>query len=72
MAVYIGILSNRGKVIENDDEALSYAFEKCGIEPTEDWLYVDDEFREMMLEWFYSGDWICTTDVDEEYESTEY
>jgi hypothetical protein len=33
---------------------------------------VDDEFREMMLEWFYSGDWICTTDVDEEYESTEY
>ncbi|MDD2417980.1 MAG: hypothetical protein PHP68_02950 [Oscillospiraceae bacterium] len=58
MAAYVGILSNSGKVLDNDTEALVYAFERCGIEPTESWLYVDEEFGEIMLEWFFSRDWI--------------
>lgn len=59
MSVYIGIFSNKGKVIQNDTEALSYAFEQCGIEPSAEWDRVDPEFREMLLEWFYSGNWVC-------------
>ncbi|MDD2362368.1 MAG: hypothetical protein PHH84_05355 [Oscillospiraceae bacterium] len=65
MAAYVGILSNTGKILDNDEAALAYAFEKCGIEPTESWLYVDDEFGEMMLEWFYSGDWVRYRDIND-------
>lgn len=58
MAGYTGILSNRGKVLETDADALAYAFGRCGIEPSGGWEAVDEEFRRMVLEWYYSGDWI--------------
>lgn len=67
MSVYIGILSNRGKVLEDDADALVYAFEKCGIEPAESWMFVDEEFGEMLLEWFYSGDWIRCSEEDQSF-----
>lgn len=62
MSVYKGIFSNRGKLLENDSDALAYAFEACGIEPADGWRNVDEEFRQMFLEWFYSGDWICSAE----------
>ena len=71
MSVYVGILSNRGRVLESDADALAYAFDKCGIEPSESWLFVDEEFGEMMLDWFYSGDWICCSNEEEAYRKSD-
>lgn len=71
VSTYIGILSNKGKFFENDIDALTYAFEKCGIEPSDGWFFVDQEFSEMLLEWFYSGDWICMTETGDEYSLSE-
>lgn len=64
MAVYVGILSNRGKVIESDADALAYAFEMCGIEPSENYGMTNADFKKCLLEWFYSDDWV-------RYRSTE-
>ena len=63
--IYVGVLSNRGKRFNDEEEALSYAFERLGIMPSGDWIGVDEEFSQMLLEWFYSGDWIVTEDADE-------
>ena len=66
MAVYIGILSNRGKKLDNDASALAYAFDRCGIEPSDQWMDVDEEFQQMLLDWFFSGDWICRFDGEDD------
>ncbi|HHV50934.1 MAG TPA: hypothetical protein GXX54_04425 [Clostridiales bacterium] len=72
LAVYVGILSNKGKMFESDEDALAYAFEMCGIEPSEGWAFVDEEFCEMLLEWFYSGDWIKCSESDDDYFLQDY
>lgn len=59
MAIYIGIQSNAGKFIDNDADALAYAFTCCGIQPYGGWNHVDKEFCSLLLEWFFSGDWLC-------------
>ena len=58
MSVYVGIRSNHGRMFLNDDDALEYAFNTCNIEPSEDVNLVDSDFSEMLLDWFYSYDWI--------------
>lgn len=67
---YVGILSNKGKCFENDAEALSHAFESCGIEPAENWITVNDEFEEFLLGWYFSSDW-DTYRTREEYEAEQ-
>jgi len=51
---YIGIGHERGKYI-GVDEAADYAAKQCGIELTNK---TTEEFRNMFVEWFYSGNWI--------------
>ena len=51
--MYIGIGPEAGKIVEKD-EAFDYAFERC----TNGTLEEQKEFREMLEEWFYSGNWI--------------
>lgn len=50
---YYGIGPEQGKIIE-EDQAFDYALERC-LEGT---LEDQKEFREMLVEWFYSGNWI--------------
>ena len=51
--MYYGIGSEQGKMIE-EDEAFDYALERCLKGTLED----QKEFKEMLVEWFYSGNWI--------------
>lgn len=65
MEIYVGILSNRGRILQGRVRALAYAFEACGIEPAEDWAAVDSGFADMLLEWFFSGDWVLCEDEEQ-------
>lgn len=51
--VYVGIGPEQGKVIE-EDQAFQYALERCLKGTLED----QREFRDMLVEWFYSGNFI--------------
>ena len=55
---YIGIRSEKDTVIE-DDQAYEYALERCLHGTEED----QEEFQKMLVEWFYSGDWIHAEDI---------
>ena len=46
-------MSEDGKIVE-DEKAFTYAFERCTKGTEED----IKEFKEMLVEWFYSGNWI--------------
>lgn len=54
---YIGIRSEKDTVIE-DDQAYEYALERCLHGTVED----REEFQKMLVEWFYSGDWLHEED----------
>lgn len=49
---YEGIGPEQGTVV-NDEDAYAYALERCLSGTEED----KQEFREMLVEWFYSGNW---------------
>lgn len=51
---YVGIGIEHGKRVE-DENALEYAMARIGIEAVGD---IDPEFAEMLVEWFFSGNWI--------------
>lgn len=51
--IYVGIGLEEGTVVEEED-AFRYAFERCTKGTLED----QKEFKEMLVEWFYSGNWI--------------
>ncbi len=53
---YEGIGSNGGKIVMAYD-AFDYAMSKCGLE-RDPYKEVDSEFKQMFLEWFFSGNWI--------------
>ena len=57
---YYGIGLEQGKIIE-EGQAFDYALERC-LEGT---LEDQKEFREMLVEWFYSGNWIETDNAQE-------
>lgn len=48
---YRGIGPEQGICVKAED-AYSYAFSRCLNGPD------NEEFREMLVEWFYSGNWI--------------
>lgn len=50
--VYKGTGPEKGTVVESAD-AYDYALERCLHGSEED----GQEFREMLVEWFYSGNW---------------
>lgn len=54
---YQGIQSEEGKIVREED-ALSYALERCLLGPKED----QEEFQAALIEWFYSGNWIRRED----------
>lgn len=66
--MFVGFGPERGKRVEEED-AFGYAMDRCSTDCAEDFLKefkglslitVDDikEFREMVVEWFYSGNWV--------------
>lgn len=58
MPIYRGMGSNAGRVIDGKVDALAYACTVCGVAPIGDWREVQPAFAEMMLDWFYSGNWV--------------
>lgn len=54
---YRGIQQEEGKIVREED-ALSYALERCLLGTGED----QEEFRSALIEWFYSGNWIRRED----------
>lgn len=53
MAYYIGIGPEEGTIVE-EEQAFDYALERC-LEGT---LEDQKAFREELVEWYYSGNWI--------------
>ncbi len=51
--MYRGIGPEAGILVE-EDQAYEYALERCMSGTPED----KEEFKEMLVEWFYSGNWI--------------
>ena len=54
--IYVGIGPNSGQSVE-EDEALHYALEHCGVAIAKPDAPDADEFIEMLVEWFFSGNW---------------
>lgn len=50
---WIGIGADRGTIVD-DENAYDYALERSLHGSPED----QNEFREMLVEWFYSGNWV--------------
>lgn len=64
MNVYVGVLGeDRGKIIEMDADAISYAMETLGIGPLNGYENVNKEFLNELLTWFYSGNWEIYHDI---------
>ena len=61
--MYIGITRNTGLKVP-DDRALKYAMERCRIMRPAFWDETVDsrEFDEMLVEWFFSGNWVHEED----------
>lgn len=58
--LYVGFGPEAGTVIE-EKQAYQYALERCLNGTPEEQL----EFREMLVEWYFSGNWV-KEDQDEE------
>ena len=57
---FIGLNENEGLFIPEED-AFGYAFERC-TNGTDEMIA---EFKEMLVEWFFSGDWM-KRDIEKE------
>lgn len=57
---YIGVGPEKGTVV-NAADAFRYALERC-LGGT---LDEQKEFREMLVEWWYSGNWVAGGDSDD-------
>lgn len=55
---YKGIGPERGNEVDTDD-AYEYALDRCLNGPDQ------EEFRAMLVEWFYSGNWRYVNDAEE-------
>jgi len=72
IVAYKGMGPERGNIVPAED-ALSYAMERCGIRPSA--APADpqdrDEFNQMLVEWYFSGNWIpVEQDGEQEAETT--
>ena len=57
MKVYRGIGPNSGKIVAEPD-AFQYALKECGVLAYSSNAPEFGEFREMLVEWYFSGNWI--------------
>ena len=57
----IGYEKMYSKEFVSVDDALEYAMEKCGVVEIDDTAPEADDFKEMLVEWYFS-DWV---EVDE-------
>lgn len=57
---YVGFGPEKGITVE-EDQAYQYALERCLNGTPEE----HEEFREMLVEWYFSGNWV-KEDKDEE------
>ena len=57
--MYCGINSEQGKRVD-DEDAYEYALDRCLNGSDQD----KKEFREMLIEWYFSGDWIRRNEDD--------
>lgn len=55
--MYIGIGPEKDTVVE-EEQAFDYALERCLHGTPQD----QRDFKELLLEWFYSGNWIKKVD----------
>ena len=55
---YRGIFCEAGKIVQ-EEEAYDYALERClhGSEADQ------QEFKDMLVEWYYSGNWLQEEDL---------
>lgn len=54
---YKGIGPNAGQFVPAED-AFTYAKMQCGILTYNEGAPLADEFKEMLVEWYFSGNWI--------------
>ena len=52
-----GISSNEGKFVAAED-GFEYVCQQVGIEAFDSAAPEADEFKEMLIEWYFSGNWI--------------
>ena len=64
---YEGFATEKGKFVRAED-ALAYAAERCGIRSIDTTAPDADEFKEMLVDWFFSGNWLKVNDDEEEYD----
>ena len=57
MSYYEGIGPEQGIIVQNED-AFDYALERCINGSEEDKREFKEEFKELLPEWFYSGNFI--------------
>ena len=55
--MYIGIRPEQDTVV-SEDQAFDYALERCLHGTPQD----QQDFKELLVEWFYSGNWIKEAD----------
>lgn len=55
--VYKGIGPNEGKIVP-ESVALAYVFERVGVKMVNLVAPEYEEFCEMLVEWYFSGEWI--------------
>lgn len=59
------------EIIE-EDEALDYALEKCGLQFADNYNSQErEEFKEMFVNWFFSGNYIEEDNDDEDIPNLE-
>lgn len=54
--MYVGIGTEHGKCV-CEDEALDYVLERCGVSLVDSDAPEQQEFCEMLTNWYFSGDW---------------
>lgn len=54
---YIGIGPEQGILVETD-AAYDYAMNRCLYGTKEEQEEFKEEFKDMLVEWFYSGNWL--------------
>ena len=61
-----GICGNRGKFVAVED-GFSYVRDQVGITLFDHAAPDAKEFREMLVDWYFSGNWIEVYEEDDEY-----
>lgn len=51
-----------GSEFVRDEDALHYAMEKCGIPTLHNFAPEHKEFQDMLVEWYFSGNWVRVDD----------